>query len=159
MYRLQITKDYLGFASAHFITFKGTCERLHGHNYQASFEVEGELSDDGYVIDFGDLKRIAKQLCDELDHRVLLATDNPRIEVRRDGDEISAAYNDRRYVFPASDVALLPISNTTAELLATYLADRMIERLRDHADAHLHAIGVSVSEGPGQSAYVRKPLH
>lgn len=159
MYRLQITKDYLGFASAHFITFKGDCERLHGHNYQATFDVEGELNPDGYVIDFGDLKRIARQLCGELDHRVLLATENPRIVVRRDGNEISAAYNDRRYVFPASDVALLPISNTTAELLASYLADRMVACLRNHMDHLIHAIGVSVSEGPGQRAYVRKPLH
>ena len=32
-FRVQVSKDYLVFASAHFITFRGhQCETLHGHN-------------------------------------------------------------------------------------------------------------------------------
>lgn len=158
MYRLEITKDYLGFAAAHFITFKGNCERLHGHNYQTSFEIEGELGDDGYVLDFGDLKQIAKELCDALDHRVLLATENPRIRVRSENDSIFAEYDRQRYMFPHNDVVLLPISNTTAELLASYLANQFAQRLRQHTDQRVHSVGVWVAEGPGQRAYVRQTL-
>ncbi|MBA3521290.1 MAG: 6-carboxytetrahydropterin synthase, partial [Gemmatimonadales bacterium] len=34
-FRVQVSKDYLVFASAHFITFRGhQCESLHGHNYR-----------------------------------------------------------------------------------------------------------------------------
>lgn len=158
MYRIEITKDYLGFASAHFITFKGRCERLHGHNYRAWFEVEGDLTEDGYVFDFIELKQIARQLCQELDHRVLLATENPQIELRIEDDAVYAVYGAQRYMFPRSDVALLPISNTTAELLARYLAERFAERLRQRAGHRITAVGVWVAEGPGQRAFYRARL-
>lgn len=158
MYRIEITKDYLGFASAHFITFKGKCERLHGHNYQVWVEVEGALTDDGYVFDFIELKRLARTLCDRLDHRVLLATENPRIAIEHDGASIHARYETRHYQFPADDVVLLPLSNTTAELLAAYLAGQLAQCLRDRRDHQLTAVGVWVAEGPGQRAFYRAPL-
>lgn len=158
MYRIEVHKDYLGFAAAHFITFKGKCERLHGHNYQVWIEIEGELTDEGYVFDFTELKQLAKELCDALDHRVLLATENPRIAVRRDGQSIIASYESQVYQFPAGDVALLPISNTTAELLATYLAGQLVQRLRDVPQHALSAISVWVAEGPGQRACFRQTL-
>lgn len=158
MYRIEVHKDYLGFAAAHFITFKGKCERLHGHNYQVWVEIEGELTDEGYVFDFSELKQIAKELCDALDHRVLLATENPKIQVRREGQAIFASYESQHYQFPAGDVALLPISNTTAELLATYLAGQLAQRLRAAPAHNLSAIGVWVAEGPGQRAFFHQPL-
>ncbi|HEX6289353.1 MAG TPA: 6-pyruvoyl tetrahydropterin synthase family protein [Herpetosiphonaceae bacterium] len=158
MYRIEITKDYLGFAAAHFITMKGKCERLHGHNYQVWVEVEGELTADGYVFDFSELKRVAKALCDRLDHRVLLATENPQIDVYREGSAIHARYGTQHYMFPADDVVCLPIANTTAELLATYLAAQFAQLLRDQSDHELHAVGVWVAEGPGQRAYYRERL-
>ena len=43
-FRVSVTKDYLVFASAHFITFSGhRCETLHGHNYRVGVVVEGAL--------------------------------------------------------------------------------------------------------------------
>lgn len=158
MYRIEITKDYLGFAAAHFITMKGKCERLHGHNYQIWVEVEGELTEDGYVFDFSELKRLAKRLCDQLDHRVLLATENPQIALRQDNGAIYASYGTQHYMFPSSDVVCLPISNTTAELLATYLARQFAHLLRSQPGHALHAVGVWVAEGPGQRAYYQERL-
>ena len=158
MYRIEVHKDYLGFAAAHFITFKGKCERLHGHNYQVWIEVEGELTDEGYVFDFTELKQLARELCDALDHRVLLATENPRIEVRREGQAICASYESQHYQFPADDVVLLPLSNTTAELLATYLAGQLARRLRATTGHRLATLGVWVAEGPGQRAFFRETL-
>ncbi len=158
MYRIEVTKDYLGFAAAHFITFKGNCERLHGHNYQAWFEVEGELTEDGYVFDFTELKRIAKGLCNALDHRVLLATENSKIQVQRDDESVLVTYENLRYMFPARDVVLIPVSNTTAELLATYLAIQLAQHLRHRPDHRIKAVGVWISEGPGQRAFYREAL-
>ena len=142
MYRIEITKDYLGFAAAHFITMQGKCERLHGHNYQVWIEVEGALTPDGYVFDFIVLKQIAKEVCDALDHRVLLATENPKIIVQHDESAIHATYDTQHYQFPADDVALLPISNTTAELLATYIAGQLAQRVRNTPHHQLSALGV-----------------
>ena len=40
-YKVTVTKDYIVFASAHFITFAGhRCEGLHGHNYRATVTVK-----------------------------------------------------------------------------------------------------------------------
>ena len=40
------------FQRGHFITFGGTCERLHGHNYHVAAEVAGPLDENHLVIDF-----------------------------------------------------------------------------------------------------------
>ena len=65
-YSVVVAKDYLKFAAAHFIAYPGFREPLHGHNYQVSVRVEADLGPDGYVLDFGLVKRVAKALCEEL---------------------------------------------------------------------------------------------
>src|SRR2546425_960144 len=71
-YSVVVAKDYLKFAAAHFIAYPGFREPLHGHNYQVSVRVEAELGADGYVLDFGVVKRVAKALCEDLDERVIV---------------------------------------------------------------------------------------
>src|SRR4026207_2387936 len=102
-FRVSVTKDYLVFASAHFITFAGhRCEGLHGHNYRARVTVEGALNQESwFVFDFGELTRIMKRLCDDSDHRVLLPTQSDRIVVTEEGDMVKVAVDGRqKYVFP-----------------------------------------------------------
>ena len=70
--RVKVEGGYLNFSSAHFITYGGKCERLHGHNYGVLVEVEGELGEDKLVFDFTILKRLTKEICQRLDHRFLL---------------------------------------------------------------------------------------
>src|SRR5262247_3939612 len=82
-FRVTVTKDYLVFASAHFITFAGhRCEGLHGHNYRAEVTVDGVLNTESwFVFDFVELKRLMKTICDEIDHLVLLPKKSDRISV------------------------------------------------------------------------------
>lgn len=42
---------------------QGGRERLHGHNYQVSVWLRGVVGDDGYVVDFGELKKVIRALC------------------------------------------------------------------------------------------------
>jgi hypothetical protein len=50
---ILIDKEYLKFSCAHFMIFPdGTKERLHGHNYHVTCEIDGQLSEHGLVIDF-----------------------------------------------------------------------------------------------------------
>ena len=56
--KVKVEGGYLRFSSAHFITFGGKCERLHGHNYGVLVDVEGTLNEDKLVIDFTVLKRL-----------------------------------------------------------------------------------------------------
>src|SRR4026209_750300 len=89
-FRVSVSKDYLVFASAHFITFAGhRCEGLHGHNYRASVVVDGAVNEESwFVFDFVELKRIMRRLSDEIDHLVLLPLQSNRVQVAKDGDTV-----------------------------------------------------------------------
>ena len=154
-FKVRVTKDHLVFCSGHFISYDGhQCERLHGHNYRAAVEVEGPLTGDYYVFDFIALKARTKEITDELDHRMLLATRNPVIWVKESGAAVQVRYNEREWVCPRGDCVLLPIENTTAELIARYIAGRLAESLKKQHDFVPDVLRVEVEENIGQSATI-----
>jgi 6-pyruvoyltetrahydropterin/6-carboxytetrahydropterin synthase len=160
-FRVQVSKDYLVFASAHFITFKGhQCESLHGHNYRVGVAVEGAVDSEClFVLDFSVLKQITRRLVDRIDHKVLLPTLNPKLVYREDGDRISVDYfGQPTYVFPKRDCALIPIPNSTAEMLAQYLGSQVREELAAGGYTHLTSLEVEVEENYGQSATYHEAL-
>jgi 6-pyruvoyltetrahydropterin/6-carboxytetrahydropterin synthase len=160
-FRVSVNKDYLVFASAHFITFAGhRCEGLHGHNYRASVTIEGRLNEEAwFVFDFVELKRIMRKLCDEIDHLVLLPLQSDRVQVKEEGENVLVAVDGNpRYVFPRRDCALLPIPNTTVEMLAEMLIDRLRAALEENGATGLTAIEMEVEENFGQSATCRVTL-
>ena len=160
-FSVSVSKDYLVFASAHFITFAGhRCEGLHGHNYRARVTVEGALNEETwFVFDFVELKRLMRELCDAIDHLVLLPLRSPRVAVIEDGESVRVNVDDKpRYVFPRKDCALLPIPNTTVEMLAQMLAERLEDLLEKRGARGLTAIEMEVEENFGQSATYRKRL-
>ena len=61
------------------------CGRLHGHSWVAVIHLRGAVdSDSGWIMDFGDIKRIFKPLYDELDHNYLNdieGLENPTSEI------------------------------------------------------------------------------
>jgi 6-pyruvoyltetrahydropterin/6-carboxytetrahydropterin synthase len=154
-FKVRVTKDHLVFCCGHFISYRGhQCERLHGHNYRAAVEVEGTLQEDYYVFDFIALKKHTKDITDELDHHMLLATKNPVIAVDDTPKCVRVKYEEREWLFPRGDCILLPIENTTAELLARYIAGRLWDALRTHEHFTPEVLRVEVEEAPGQSATV-----
>jgi len=160
-FSVSISKDYLVFASAHFITFAGhRCEGLHGHNYRAGVTLEGALNEEAwFVFDFVELKRIMRRLCDEIDHLVLLPLQSDRVKVSENGDIVNVAVDGKpRYVFPRRDCALLPIPNTTVEMLARMLTERLQGELQQGGARGLTAIEMEVEENFGQSATYRLTL-
>lgn len=160
-FRVQVSKDYLVFASAHFITFRGhQCESLHGHNYRVGVAVEGSVDAEClFVLDFSVLKQITRRLVDEIDHKVLLPTQNPKLSYRDEGDRLAVDYfGEPTYVFPKRDCALLPIQNSTAEMLAQYLGARVREELVRGGYTHLTRLEFEVEENYGQSAIYRESL-
>ncbi len=152
-YKVRVTKDHLVFCSGHFISYEGDkCERLHGHNYRTTVEIEGDLDANRYVFDFIALKQRTKAITDELDHRMLLATRNPLISVEEGPKRVRVRYREREWLFPREDCVLLPIENTTAELLARYIAGRLLEDLRRHHAYRPAVLRVEVEENIGQAA-------
>lgn len=68
-----ITKTF-EFAASHQLTGLPDghkCSRLHGHSYQLTVEVVGEVDEVGFVIDFGHLNWVRDLIADHLDHRHL----------------------------------------------------------------------------------------
>lgn len=158
-FRVAVSKDGNLFAAAHFITYAdGQAEPLHGHNYRIGVELTAPLDDHHLVFDFVRLKREVEAVAAELDHRVLLAAGNPDLPVERTSDgEVVVRSGTDRYVFPARDVVVLDVPNTTAEMVATWITDRLLELLGADADPLTH-IEVELEETMGQSAFVRREL-
>lgn len=152
-FQVRVSKDYLVFCSGHFISYEGDkCERLHGHNYRAAVEVEGPLDENAYVFDFITLKKRAKLITDELDHRMMLPTKNRVIVLEESAKSVRVRYKDREWLFPKSDCVLLPIENTTAELLARYVGERLRDDLSKSFTFVPEVLRVEVEESFGQSA-------
>jgi 6-pyruvoyltetrahydropterin/6-carboxytetrahydropterin synthase len=152
-FKVRVTKDTFVFCAGHFITYEGDkCERLHGHNYRASVEIEGGLDENMYVFDFIALKQRARAITDELDHHMLLPTRNRLVTLEEGPRSVRVRYKDREWLFPREDCVLLPIENTTAELLARYIAQRLREELRRHHQYEPQVLRVEVEENVGQSA-------
>jgi 6-pyruvoyltetrahydropterin/6-carboxytetrahydropterin synthase len=156
MYRVRLSKDSFTFCAAHFITYDGdTCEPLHGHNYGVAVEVAGPLDENHYVIDFIATRDAITKVTQELDHRVLLPTQHPRIAVCVDGDEVIARHGDRRWVFPRTDCVLIDVANTTAELLARWIAERLVADLEVGLGFRPEEVVVSIDECQGQVGVCR----
>ncbi len=157
-YRVRVERNKLKFAAAHFATFEGQCEPLHGHNYAVMIEVTGDLTDDSWVIDFSALKSLAKALCDELDHKFLLQRDSRELQIDEGMSNWKIRFLERGFVFPKADVVTLPIDNTTAERLAEWFVGRLKDGLRARGATNVTSIAVGIEEAPGQAGWASETL-
>ena len=148
----------LRFAAAHMATLGDELEPLHGHNYIVRCRVEGALTSDHWVIDFSMLKRLAREACERLDHRFLLQRDSALLEIEEQADAWIVRFGDREYRFPAADVAVLPIENSTAELIAQWLCEVVVAGLAAEGADNLTRIALEVEEMPGQSGSYEREL-
>lgn len=150
-YRVVLQKEQLVFSSAHFITFAGNiCERLHGHNYGVKAEVEGPLDENKYVVDFIAFRDNLEKIVRRLDHHMLLPTSHPTIQVEAGETEVVTRFENKRWIFPAEDCVLLPITNTTAEQLAWWIGQELRDVMKPVVGDALHYLEVSVDENNGQ---------
>jgi 6-pyruvoyl tetrahydropterin synthase/QueD family protein len=158
MRKVKIEGGYLRFSAAHFITFGGKCERLHGHNYGVLVEIEGDLGKDNLVFDFTILKRLTREICRRLNHHFLLPMHNPHLQLHLEGDAWEIRFQEKRYLFPRVDVIELPIDNSTSERIAEYICSELLTALAEYDTAHLHMIMVGVEESATQIAYYKRAM-
>ncbi len=155
---VSVERLRLKFAAAHMATLGDELEPLHGHNYLVRCRVDGSLTADGWVIDFAALKAYVRETCDYLDHHFLLQEHSPLLDVASDGEAWTVGFRGRSYRFPVADVRALPIENTTAELLAEYIAERVVERLVAGGHGNISRLSVEVEEMPGQAGGYARDL-
>src|SRR5262245_38103142 len=150
-YFVRVRKTELVFSAAHFITFNGNvCERLHGHNYRVTAEVFGPLDQNQYVVDFIALRDVLREVVLELDHHMLLPTEHPQIRVKADAESVEVTFEHRRWVFPRGDCVLLPLVQSTAELLARHIGRELFVRLAARANFRPKRLRIAVDECEGQ---------
>jgi 6-pyruvoyltetrahydropterin/6-carboxytetrahydropterin synthase len=151
-YRVVLAKEDFKFSAAHFTLWSGGgAELLHGHNYQVQLELSGTTLDDaGLLVDIERCKRLLRALCARLDSRTLLPAASERLVCARRGDTVEARLGDRCYVFPAADTLLLPLANTSIELLARMLWHDLAAELRG---SRVEVLAVAVEEAAGQRCW------
>ncbi len=150
-YRVRVEKDTLVFSAGHFITWGGgECERIHGHNYRVAVEVQDELDENHYVFDFIALRDRTAEIVGELDHRMLLPAQSPLISVAQEGPNLVARFGDRFWSFPKEECVVLPVPNTTAELLAEYIGRRLLDAFAARELKPPRRLRVEVEENFGQ---------
>ena len=163
---VHISKEYLKFSAAHFTIFDDNdVERLHGHNYYVSLDIECRDNENGITFDFKYIKRMMQGLSDQLDEKVLLPTESKYLKLSKNHDQFEVVFSgsgfSKNYSFPCEDVEILPISNVTSELLAKYLCDAFCKKLElfwkeNHPDqemvSYVISVAVRVEETKGQAA-------
>ena len=138
-YHVRVTKDYLVFCAAHFITFNGNvCERLHGHNYRVAAEVFGPLDENHYVIDFIALRDELKKIVPGYHARVgskfcAFFTDVPVVDyataktcdTKKHGRYFHAMMENGVYLAPSQfEVGFMSLAHTAEDIEATLRAAR-----------------------------------
>jgi 6-pyruvoyltetrahydropterin/6-carboxytetrahydropterin synthase len=164
-FEVHVSKDTFKFNAAHFVAFKGFRERLHGHNYKVSVRLLGNrnIGADGYLIDFGEVKGVTKEVCKELNEHFLCPTLSDVMEITERTEEngqVAVLLNcedGSNFVFPKSDCAMLPIVHATTEELAIYIWGKILNGLNAEylLKRGIHTMEINVAEAVGQDATFR----
>lgn len=158
-YEVYVSKESFKFNAAHFIAYRGYRERLHGHNYRMSVRIEGPVGDDGYVVDFGDIKRAARDVCRDLNERFLVPMRSDVITIDVGLGEVRMVCEDgTRFSLPQDDCVLLDIVHSSAEELAEFLCLRLRDALPVLQRRNVTTLEVGVAEAPNQEARYRIDL-
>jgi 6-pyruvoyltetrahydropterin/6-carboxytetrahydropterin synthase len=115
--KTKIAKEFK-WEMGHRLPFHdGPCKNLHGHTYRMRIEIEGELMDNGMVLDYYDLKQMVLPIIDELDHSFVVdSTDQVMIDFL-ESNEMKHKIID--YF-------------STAENLTTFMIDQIVPKLKEH---------------------------
>jgi 6-pyruvoyltetrahydropterin/6-carboxytetrahydropterin synthase len=152
VHSISLGKEDMKFSSAHFTLFDSTMERLHGHNYRVQLTLQAKALHRGLLVDFGTVKLEARRLCAELDETLLLPGAAADLHIETRDGEIEVRCRGKRYVLPAGDCTVLPVTNVSCECLAEYFCRTLVARLQDALRAGgVVSFAATVEESPGQS--------
>ena len=156
--QLEIDGEYSGirFSACHFIPMHDKCSRLHGHSYVVRLRLDGEIGDNGMLMDFVVLKKELRSMMSSMDHRTLLPGKSKEVKISEKDGSVEVITCGKRYVFPSEDVVILDIPHTTAEEMAKMMVGQMIENV-DFPD-NVKAVSIGLDEERGQTAWYTEEL-
>ncbi|POM66724.1 Hypothetical protein PHPALM_17365 [Phytophthora palmivora] len=161
VFKVHVSKDYMKFNAAHFIAYKGFREKLHGHNYRLAVTITGQVGPDGYVVDFGEIKKISRVICKDLNESFLVPMNSDALKISFDGTNVHILTEDMaKFSFPKADCSLLPIVHSSAEELAIYISNQLIDAFTLVAllERGARKIEVSISEANQQFASYERTI-
>ncbi len=155
---LEIDGGYSGirFSACHFIPKHEKCSRLHGHSYIVRLRLEGEIGEEGMIMDFVILKKKLKEMIDEMDHKTLLPTRSTDVKLTVTDESVEAVSCGKRYVFPREDVTLFDIPTTTAEEMCRMMTLRMVNDIK--FPENVRSVSIGLDEERGQTAWYTEVL-
>lgn len=130
---IMLIQTEITISSAHYVhTIKSKCQRLHGHNWKVVVSVDADISENGMVIDFSDIKNVIKKC----DHKILIPEKANHIIhcpciIKHDDKDIKLDNHiliyrtddeEKYYILPQKDVEIIPVSVISVEKLAEYFA-------------------------------------
>lgn len=140
------------FSAAHAGLHDGEFEPLHGHTFTVTLHLHGAVDDAGMVTDFSAAKKALAGAIGPLRRRTLMPAAFPGGRCTADGGQILVECGAKRYSFPAGDVLLLPVPNTSTEALAGYL----LRLILPHLDSdRVQLAELTLAEASDTSATVR----
>ena len=158
-FAISVDPGELHFNAAHFITFDNSCENLHGHNFHVRIKARGANTADDLVVDFVLMTRLAADICAELNDKVLLPENSSVVTVERRDCLLYISSYDKQFMLPEDNCYLLPISNTTAEMLAWYIGERLLATLQQQGEpANVGELEIAVEEADRQWGVCRRVL-
>ena len=147
---VHIAKAEHVFSAAHFITFANHCERLHGHNYHVAAEIDRAARRES------PRHRFSARPCASFSKSrpswittCCFPRSIRKFVLRKMAGKLRPRSPNGAGCFPAGDCRLLPVPNTTSELLAAYIGKRLFDALGGAA-ARIERMNVSVDECDGQ---------
>ena len=154
--RLEINgwSSKITFSATHIIPGHYKCGRLHGHDYAINATIEGNIGAGGVIMDFISVKEFLRKVAAELDHKVLIPLKDDG--VREEGVSIHYSLSGKEYRFPKEDCALLEVGVASAEELANFVLNRVMEKV--HFPDNVTKVEIGVDEGEGQGAWTGKDL-
>ncbi len=150
-------RSNIRFSCAHIIYEYEKCGRIHGHTYAVHAKITGKTDDKGIIIDFSILKQILRNITNELDHHLLIPEKSSVSKIKKHDESIEILALNKRFLFPKEDCVFLPIKSTSAENLAKYILDELLERLE--ISKEISSIEIGVDEGYGQGAKISKKFN
>jgi 6-pyruvoyltetrahydropterin/6-carboxytetrahydropterin synthase len=130
----------------------GSREPLHGHNYRVMIKGDAPDLNDDMVFDFLDIKPIVREVCDSLDHKLIIPKENKHLKIFTEGSQVNIETKDSKFSVPSEDVLLLPIENSSSERIAIYINQQIRELTAKRFNFEFSKLEVEVEETPGQSA-------
>jgi len=127
------------------LNHRSVCKGIHGHRYKAEICLEGELivdsglSEEGMVIDFSDIKKIAQKFIqNKLDHGFMVWDQD---------DELLDFFKHSK----GHKLVIVPFT-PTAENIAAYIFQKLKNEFSDKFKTGLHLHSIKLWETPSSYA-------